>query len=148
TRNYEYEDTKKQTFEIFDSAKTNNNAHFHTKEEAIETPAVVKEKGNYKLKNPNGVKQDIIKIGGYDGESFSNTLFLEKIRGWYGLLVEASPFLYNIMLKKDRTCYLVNACISTSLPTMTFVLAGGITSAKETLTDMHRKRKARDRITY
>ncbi|CAG2224733.1 unnamed protein product [Mytilus edulis] len=88
------------------------------------------------------------KIGGYDGESFSNTLFFEKIRNWNGLLVEASPFLYDIMLKKDRKCYMVNACISTSLPTMTFVLAGGITSAKETLTDMHRRRIARDRITY
>lgn len=70
--------------------------------------------------------------------------FLKKIRGWDGLLVEASPFLYNIMLKKDRKCYMVNACISTRLPTMTFVLAGGI----ETLTDMHRRRIARDRITY
>ncbi|VDH94166.1 Hypothetical predicted protein [Mytilus galloprovincialis] len=174
TRKYESKNTKKQkfTFDILDIAKTNNNANLYTKEEAIKTPVVVKGKGNYKLKNPNGVKQDIIswsqygqdkfldklfnkkqngffvEIGGYDGESFSNTLFLEKIRDWDGLLVEASPFLYNIMLKKDRKCYMVNACISTSLPTMTFVLAGGITSAKETLTDMHQRRIARDRITY
>ncbi|VDI38608.1 Hypothetical predicted protein [Mytilus galloprovincialis] len=173
-RKYASKTTKKQKydFDFIDFAKTNNIARLHTKEETIKRTAVVKGKGNYKLANPNGVKQDIIswsqygqdqfidnllnkkengffvEIGGYDGESFSNTLYFEKIRGWNGLLVEASPFLYDIMLKKDRQCYMVNACISTSLPTMTFVLAGGITSAKETLTDMHRKRIARDKITY
>ncbi|CAG2219784.1 unnamed protein product [Mytilus edulis] len=89
-----------------------------------------------------------MKIGGYDGESFSNTLFFEKVRDWDGLLVEASPFMYDMMLTKDRKCYMVNACISKSLPAMTFVLAGSITSAKETLTDRHRKRINSEKITY
>ncbi|XP_052067366.1 uncharacterized protein LOC127706746, partial [Mytilus californianus] len=89
-----------------------------------------------------------VEIGGYDGENFSNTLFLEKVRNWDGLLVEASPFLYDMMLTKDRKCYMVNACISKSLPAMTFVLAGAITSAKETLTDRHSKRIDRGKITY
>jgi hypothetical protein len=33
-----------------------------------------------------------VEIGGYDGETFSNSLFLEKERGWSGLLVEANPY--------------------------------------------------------
>jgi hypothetical protein len=38
-----------------------------------------------------------VEIGGYDGESFSNSLFLEKERGWSGLLVEANPYTYELM---------------------------------------------------
>ncbi|XP_063423241.1 uncharacterized protein LOC134707433 [Mytilus trossulus] len=137
----------------------------------IDSTSIVKGKGKYILRYPKGDKHDIIswsqygqdhfidklfnatkhgffvEIGGYDGESFSNTLFFEKIRGWEGLLIEASPFMYDIMLKKERGCYMVNACISKSLPSMTFLLAGAITSAEETLTDRHRKRIAREKIT-
>ncbi|VDI31204.1 Hypothetical predicted protein [Mytilus galloprovincialis] len=148
-------------------------SRLHTKEEiSLESTAIVKGNGSYKLEYPNGVKQDVIswsqygqdkfidkllnkkqngffvEIGGYDGESFSNTLFFEKVRDWDGLLVEASPFMYDMMLTKDRKCYMVNACISKSLPAMTFVLAGAITSAKETLTDRHRKRINSEKITY
>ena len=71
--------------------------------------------GTYKLQKPNGSKEGIIswsqygqdqfidkllnqnrngffvEIGGYDGETFSNSLFLEKERRWSGLLVEANP---------------------------------------------------------
>jgi hypothetical protein len=32
-----------------------------------------------------------VEIGGYDGETFSNSLLLEKERRWSGLLVEANP---------------------------------------------------------
>ncbi|XP_063398909.1 protein Star-like [Mytilus trossulus] len=134
--------------------------------------AIIKGKGSYKLEHPKGAKQGVIswsqygqdqvidkllkkkkngffvEIGGFDGEDLSNTLFFEKVRNWNGLLVEASPFLYDMMLKKDRKCYMVNACVSKSLPAMTFMLAGAITSAKETLTDMHRKRIDRERIQY
>jgi hypothetical protein len=71
--------------------------------------------GTYKLHKPNGRKEGIIswsqygqdqlidkllnrkrngffvEIGGYDGETFSYSLFLEKERRWSGLLVEANP---------------------------------------------------------
>ncbi|VDI59231.1 Hypothetical predicted protein [Mytilus galloprovincialis] len=81
-----------------------------------------------------------VEIGGYDGEDYSNTLFLEKERGWTGLLVEANPYMYQIMLKKDRRCYMANACISNSEPYMTLIVAGALTSVKETLTDDQRRR--------
>ena len=35
-----------------------------------------------------------VEIGCHDGERFSNTLFLEKERGWTGFLVEANPYTY------------------------------------------------------
>ncbi|CAC5401665.1 unnamed protein product [Mytilus coruscus] len=175
TRKYTSNETKKQIYEFdfINIANRNKSARLHTKEEiSLESKAIVKGKGSYQLKHPNGVKQDVIswsqygqdqfidkllnkkqngffvEIGGFDGESFSNTLFFEKVRNWDGLLVEASPFMYDMMLTKDRKCYMVNACISKSLPAMTFVLAGAITSAKETLTDRHSKRIDREKIKY
>ncbi|XP_076082327.1 uncharacterized protein LOC143053412 [Mytilus galloprovincialis] len=152
-------------------AKRNESA-LTNEEISLKPKVMIKGKGSYKLEHPTGVRKNVIswsqygqdqfldklfdqkqngfflEIGGYDGESFSNTLFFEKIRNWNGLLVEANPYTYDIMFKKDRKCYMVNACVSKSLPSMSFVLAGGITSAKETLTERHRKRIVRDKITY
>ena len=31
-------------------------------------------------------------MGAFDGESFSNTLFLERQRGWDGLLIEVTSY--------------------------------------------------------
>jgi len=111
--------------------------------------------GTYKLYKPNGSKKGIIswsqygqdqlidkllnqkrngffvEIGGYDGETFSNSLFLEKERGWSGLLVEANPYTYELMVGKDRNCFMTNACISNTVPNMTFIVGGPLTSAKE-----------------
>ncbi|VDI38606.1 Hypothetical predicted protein [Mytilus galloprovincialis] len=145
----------------------NQRPNLHQKDTKHKTTVVetlVKGKGNFKLEHPNGVKQNVIswsqygqdlyvdkllntkkggffvEIGGFDGETFSNSLFFEKVRDWNGLLVEASPFMFEILLKKQRSCYMVNACISNSMPTMTFLLAGPLSSSNETLTDKHRKR--------
>ena len=109
----------------------------------------------YKLRKPNGRKEGIIswsqygqdqlidklliqkrngffvEIGGYDGETFSNSLFLEKERGWCGLLVEANPYTYELMAGKDRNCFMKNACISNTVPNMTFIVGGALTSVKE-----------------
>ena len=51
-----------------------------------------------------------VEIGGYDGEQFSNTLFLERERGWDGLLVEANPYTYDMLQSRDRNCWSINAC--------------------------------------
>ena len=55
-----------------------------------------------------------IEIGGYDGETFSNTLFFEMRRNWTGLLVEANPYTYKQMVSKDRTCLLQSQFICLS----------------------------------
>ena len=65
-----------------------------------------------------------VEIGSYDGETFSNSLFLEKERRWSGLLVEANPYTYELMAGKDRNC-------SVKKPNMTFIVGGALTSVKE-----------------
>lgn len=89
-----------------------------------------------------------LEIGGYDGEKHSNTLFFETQRGWEGLLVEANPHTFHQMLARDRTCGMVQACISNTVPSMTFHLAGGETTALSTASAAHLQRIHRDVQTY
>jgi hypothetical protein len=72
-----------------------------------------------------------VEIGGYDGEAFSNSLFLEKERRWFGLSVEANAYTYELMAGKDRNCFMNNACISNTVPNMTFIVGVALTSVKE-----------------
>ena len=128
--------------------------------------------GTYKLHKPNGTKKGIIswsqhgqdqlidkllnqkrngffvEIGGYNGESFSNSLFLEKERGWSGLLVEPNPYTYELMVGRDRNCFMKNACISNTVPNMTFIVAGPLTSVKKITTKRHQQRIDADAILY
>lgn len=85
-----------------------------------------------------------VEIGGYDGEEFSNTLLLEKERGWDGLLVEANPYTYSILSSRDRKCNHINACVSNNFPSMTFLLSGPTTVAKETMTEAFEERVKHD----
>lgn len=122
--------------------------------------------GEYVLRHPNGpwsqMGQDIyvdryfnhvrsgffLEIGGYDGEKFSNTLFLEKRRNWDGLLVEANPFMFTKMVNTQRACYMAHNCISNTAPSMEFYIAGGLTSAVGLESASHRNRVKRDTSTY
>ena len=127
--------------------------------------------GKYNLDYPHGMKQPLswsqygqdryidsffnkkrdgffVEIGGYDGEKFSNTLYLEKERGWDGLLVEANPYTYNILKGRDRKCWFVNACVSDTVDSMTFIISGSTTSAKETMTPSFHKRISSDIKSY
>lgn len=53
-----------------------------------------------------------IECGAYDGETRSNTLYLERFRGWSGLLIEADPINFTKMLQKNRRAYLSPTCLS------------------------------------
>ncbi|KAL6430312.1 hypothetical protein ACFW04_007787 [Cataglyphis niger] len=53
-----------------------------------------------------------IECGAYDGETRSNTLFLERFNGWSGLLIEADPINFTKMLRKNRRAYLSPTCLS------------------------------------
>ena len=55
-----------------------------------------------------------VEVGAADGESFSNTLYLEKVRSWTGLLIEANPQIYSELLCKHRNVFSINACLSPS----------------------------------
>lgn len=53
-----------------------------------------------------------IECGAYDGETRSNTLFLEQFNGWSGLLIEADPINFTKMLQKNRRAYLSPTCLN------------------------------------
>ncbi|ESO03310.1 hypothetical protein HELRODRAFT_173596 [Helobdella robusta] len=61
------------------------------------------------LKKKNGF---FVEAGGFDGETASNTLFLEVERGWTGLLIEPDPYFYTQLVGKNRNVWSINACIS------------------------------------
>lgn len=53
-----------------------------------------------------------VESGGFDGESYSNSLFLERVRGWSGLLIEADLENYQRMQKRNRRAYTSHTCLS------------------------------------
>jgi hypothetical protein len=135
-------------------------------------------RGSYRLENPRGALQDAIsperlgwsqygqdlwvdtyfgqkrngifvEVGGYDGETHSNTLFLEKERGWQGLLIEANPYSFELMQAKDRLAWMAHTCIkSQNHSELHFRLAGGITSALELSSQQHAQRIQHDLQLY
>ncbi|WIA36627.1 hypothetical protein OEZ86_007914 [Tetradesmus obliquus] len=57
-----------------------------------------------------------VESGAHDGTSLSNTVFLEANRNWTGLLVEANPELFEMLMSSsNRTASrAINACLSPS----------------------------------
>ena len=53
-----------------------------------------------------------MECGALDGETSSNTLFLERVRKWNGLLIEANPSSYALLKSKHRKAFTVNAGLS------------------------------------
>ena len=84
-----------------------------------------------------------MEIGGFDGETFSNTLFFERERGWGGLLIEANPIAFSQIVQRDRQCLAVHACIGDA-PNITLHLAGGRTTSSEVLSRDQARRMHRD----
>jgi FkbM family methyltransferase len=52
-----------------------------------------------------------IEAGANDGVNFSNTYYLEKARGWTGLLVEAIPDLYRACVRHRPRSHVVNCAL-------------------------------------
>ena len=53
-----------------------------------------------------------IEAGAYDGESLSNTLFMERYLNWTGILVEANQKSFRTLLKRQRKSYALPVCLS------------------------------------
>jgi hypothetical protein len=53
-----------------------------------------------------------VEAGAFDGESWSNTLHLERFKNWTGLLIEPSLENYKLLKSKNRNAYSINSCIS------------------------------------
>ena len=51
-----------------------------------------------------------VEAGAYNGEDLSNTLQLEA-KGWEGLLVEASPPLFQKLMLTQRKAWMANVCL-------------------------------------
>jgi len=54
-----------------------------------------------------------IEAGAWDGEQLSNTIYLETMLGWTGLLVEPNKGAFNILTSKQRNAHCINSCLST-----------------------------------
>ena len=52
-----------------------------------------------------------VEAGAYDGETWSNTLHLERFHNWTGLLIEPSLENYKILRGKNRNAISVNSCL-------------------------------------
>ncbi|XP_059484884.1 uncharacterized protein LOC132202164 isoform X2 [Neocloeon triangulifer] len=61
----------------------------------------------------NKTRGFFIECGALDGETRSNTLWLERSLGWQGLLVEADPLNFQMVQKKGRKAWLAPTCLST-----------------------------------
>ena len=53
-----------------------------------------------------------IEAGALDGYFLSNTLWLEKVLGWTGLLVEPDEVNFNALKNNHRKAYIADACLS------------------------------------
>jgi hypothetical protein len=85
-----------------------------------------------------------VEVGGFDGETHSNSLLFEK-RGWQGILIEANPHSFELMKTKGRSCWMAHACIKTKqFQKLHFKLAGGITAALEVASPEHQERIQHD----
>lgn len=71
----------------------------------------------------NGI---FIEAGAYDGETHSNSLYLERNLNWTGLLIEPSIENYKNLMSINRKAYSVNNCLSSTNETdiYRFVEAG------------------------
>ena len=57
----------------------------------------------------NGV---FLEVGALDGETRSNTLYMERFLNWPGLLIEPAPLIFAKLLTKTRRAWLSPTCLS------------------------------------
>jgi len=55
-----------------------------------------------------------IEAGALDGEFYSNTLALEVVRNWTGLLVEPDPNPYRALMHANRNAFTTSSCLAVS----------------------------------
>ncbi|KAH3804646.1 hypothetical protein DPMN_132935 [Dreissena polymorpha] len=102
------------------------------------------------LTNLFGSKRNgfFVEIGAYDGQSLSNTLLFEMKNNWTGLLIEANPHMFSLIASVNRNCYAINCCLGYTNTSLTFTLAGVLSSADAVITAQHRNRINSERINF
>ncbi|XP_076071098.1 uncharacterized protein LOC143042580 [Mytilus galloprovincialis] len=73
------------------------------------------------LRQRNGF---FVEMGAYNGQSFSNTLWLERKHNWTGLLIEANPDLCRQIDALKRHVWRLCACISKEKRNTKFIKSG------------------------
>jgi len=71
-----------------------------------------------------------LEIGGYDGLGESNSIFFERCLGWHGMLVEANPLAFDLLVKNRPSAHnllMAPSCLSSEHPVR--ILAYGSTNA-------------------
>jgi len=66
-----------------------------------------------------------IEMGALDGLKFSNSYIFEKVYGWRGFCVEASPANYKKLIENRPLCVKVNAAIMNNVGTIKFLQIHG-----------------------
>lgn len=56
-----------------------------------------------------------VEAGALDGEYLSNTVYLEREKGWSGLLVEPDGDMFALLLTKQRRAWASHCCLATSI---------------------------------
>lgn len=154
--NIEYENTEDVTRQKSDQ---NNAIRFDEPFNSFDFRRLRNPKSKYNLNNPSmkyssQIKQDqileyllntsefnkrnasfngiFVEAGAYDGETWSNTLYLERFKNWTGLLIEPSSENYHKLRSKNRNAYSINNCLSSGNSSVksAFIEAGpfGITT--------------------
>ncbi|KAK4329442.1 hypothetical protein Pmani_000199 [Petrolisthes manimaculis] len=88
-----------------------------------------------------------VEAGAVDGEYLSNSLYLEREREWWGLLVEAVPDSYSLLRHRHRHVYTLQAALATT-PRAGRVLVrqdgkfGELSSVDDTITYSKVKKKS------
>ncbi|CAC5400603.1 unnamed protein product [Mytilus coruscus] len=67
-----------------------------------------------------------VEMGAYNGQTFSNTLWLERKHNWTGLLIEANPDLCRQIDALKRHVWRLCACISDKLRKTKFIPSGTV----------------------
>ena len=131
---------KSQIIKI-DEPKKNNEYNLHNKtsinySQILQDQILLHLLNSTELNKQNASYEGIfVEAGAFDGETWSNTLHLEKYRNWTGLLIEPSSENYKILLNKNRNSYSINSCLGSAGKNSlnsTYIEAGpfGITSFK------------------
>ncbi|XP_052068724.1 uncharacterized protein LOC127707988 [Mytilus californianus] len=80
----------------------------------------------------NGI---FVEMGAYNGEMYSNTLWLERKHNWTGLLIEANPDLCRQIDALKRRAWRLCACISDKLKKTEFIQSGAVGGMASELDD-------------
>lgn len=81
-----------------------------------------------------------VELGGYDGESGSQTWLLEKCYGWRGTLIEASPINFAALEKADRKARLVHSGVCKPAGKLTMTVGStpsSVTGVAGAMSDTH-----------